>query len=132
MSKLLILVVDDEAYIAELLSELLMDELNCEVMTAVNGMSALALARRRPPALIITDLMMPRMSGEAFVQAVRAEPQLRHVPIVTMSAARQKPRWVDEGEVAFVAKPFETDALLATVRTLTADDNAESKKQKAE
>jgi CheY-like chemotaxis protein len=118
MSKPLILVVDDEEYIGELLAELLMDEIECEVVSALNGVRALEVARARPPALIITDLMMPRMNGEALVAALRADSQLSQIPVVAMSAARQKPQWVMEGDIAFLTKPFETDVLVEVVERL--------------
>jgi CheY-like chemotaxis protein len=118
MGKPLILVVDDEGYIAELIAELLRDELGCTVISAVNGVSALALAREHRPTLVITDVMMPRMSGEALVGALRAEPDLSQIPVIAMSAARQKPQWVTDGNVTFLAKPFETDALIEVVQRL--------------
>lgn len=124
MHKPTILIVDDEEYIAELLSELLVDELECEVISALNGASALALARQHLPTLVITDLMMPRMDGRAFVRSLRADARFNEVPIITMSAARQKPQWVEDEEFLFIAKPFETDELIRVVRGLleTADD----------
>lgn len=117
-SKPLILVVDDEAYIAELLSELLQDEIECIVRTAFNGMQALSMVHEEPPALIITDLMMPYMDGQSFVRALRSEASV--IPIITMSAARQRPTWVQEEKLAFIAKPFEPLELIDAVTTMLA------------
>lgn len=114
MTKPLILVVDDESYIAELLSELLMDELTCEVRIARNGLDALALIQTHPPALIITDLMMPYMDGYALIQTLRTL-QLVTIPIILMSAAHQRPDWETMGQVSFIPKPFEPSDLLRVI-----------------
>ncbi|HEX8682259.1 MAG TPA: hypothetical protein VF707_08105, partial [Ardenticatenaceae bacterium] len=59
-----------------------------------------------------------------FVRSLRADARFDEVPIITMSAARQKPQWVEDEDFFFIAKPFETDELIRVVRGLleTADD----------
>src|ERR1700733_14855901 len=57
-----------------------------EVLLAEDGKSALRLATERKPDVIVSDVLMPRMDGFALCKAVRADPVLRHVPIVLMSA----------------------------------------------
>lgn len=119
MTKPLILVVDDESYIAELLAELLTDELVCEVCIALNGREALTIIQTQRPALVITDLMMPYMDGYALVQNLRAA-QLDDIPVILMSAARPRPEWATTEKVNFVPKPFEpTDLLRLIVQLLT-------------
>lgn len=118
MAKPLILIVDDEAYIAELLAELLLDEFECEIEVAHDGVQALALARRLRPALVITDLMMPRLDGWGFVRALRGHANLADVPVIVMSAAPQRPAWTLEQRLRYIPKPFEPDMLFDTVAAL--------------
>jgi two-component system, OmpR family, response regulator VicR len=112
-----VLIADDEMPICELLAELLAD-LGYSTVTAANGQQALQRlnALAAPPALIISDVMMPQMSGVELARAVRAMPQLRNVPIVLMSAA---PHLVDEGEAdALIVKPFNLDDLLRVIQSM--------------
>ena len=67
-------------YIRRLLS------LRYHVEAAVDGLAAFELARWRPPDLILTDVMMPRMDGFALVPEVRSDPELRDVPVILLTA----------------------------------------------
>jgi CheY-like chemotaxis protein len=109
-----ILVVDDEVPIVLLLSELLHAE-GYRVVTAHNGEDALALARARPPDLVVADVMMPRLDGIELCRRLHADPRTRHVPVILMSAVAT-PRLQLANAVAFVAKPFDLDDLLARVK----------------
>jgi CheY-like chemotaxis protein len=109
-----ILVVDDEVPIVLLLSELL-HAAGYRVVTAHNGEDALALARLRPPDLVLADVMMPRLDGVELCRRLHAAPRTRHVPVILMSAVAS-PRLQLDNAVAFVAKPFDLDDLLALVR----------------
>lgn len=106
-----VLIVDDEGAVSELLRDLLMD-LGYSAVTALNGQQALDLIERMEerPALILTDVMMPLVSGIELVRAVRAMPELASVPIIMMSAA---PAVADGLANAFVSKPFDIDRLIA-------------------
>lgn len=103
----LVLIVDDDATIVEMLADVVI-ETGHSVITAGDGAAALALARERPPALIISDVMMPVMDGYALLQAVRGTPALRDTLIVLMSAAfspqRSPPSDLQADE--YVPKPF--------------------------
>lgn len=78
---------------------------------ATNGREALNIlqAERQPPALIISDVMMPGMNGLALAEAIRQSPRLRAIPIILMSAAGRP----GESRSAnhFLPKPFDLDAL---------------------
>jgi DNA-binding response OmpR family regulator len=83
-------------------------------LVAAHGRLALELARARQPALIITDLMMPYLTGADLIQAVRAAAGHRAPPIILISAAGPK-RLLAAGADAILRKPFdiaELDALL--------------------
>lgn len=114
--KPLVLIVDDEPYIAELLAELLDSELGCRVQTAFNGYQALRMVETERPLLLITDLMMPYMDGRTLIATLRDEMGLYELPIITMSAAYQCPGWIVERGLPFIAKPFDADELVTLIR----------------
>jgi len=110
-----ILVVDDEISIAETLSIVFEDEgFSCAV--AANGRAALDAARRERPDLVVLDLMMPVMDGRAVLQAMRADPALRDVPVVVMSAAPALFAELPVLPQAFLQKPFDIDTMVSTAR----------------
>jgi two-component system chemotaxis response regulator CheY len=115
----LILIADDEEPIVEMLAAFV-EDLGHTPLLAQNGQQALALAREHWPALIITDLMMPMLSGAELVLSLRAEAAAHGraaPPIVLLTAgsaraASQLP--VD----ALVLKPFDLDQLEEVIRRL--------------
>lgn len=115
-----VLVVDDDHAIRGFLAEALLDE-GFEVRAAASGTQALEAIRKGwRPDLILLDLMMPDMDGWAFRKAQRSLARgLSEVPVVVMSAARNLSQRVAEIEArAVFAKPFDLEALLATVNSL--------------
>jgi CheY-like chemotaxis protein len=108
-----ILVVDDEPAILEMIAELLSYE-GFEVVTTSQGSVALTRAEADPPALILLDLMMPGMSGWQVIDALKASPQTRAIPIVVLSARRDLPATAKElGIAVFLTKPFDLDELIS-------------------
>ena len=93
------------------------------VDTAVDGKQALAMARRTPPDLIISDWMMPNMTGESLLTEVRADAQLCETPFLLMTARNQETDRVamlERGAHDYLAKPFHLGELLARVANLVA------------
>jgi DNA-binding response OmpR family regulator len=82
-----ILLVEDDQGLRELIAEALVDD-GYLVEPAADGQAALAVASRRKPDLVILDLMMPHMNGEAFSAAMQQLPGLATVPIIIVSASR--------------------------------------------
>lgn len=119
MRKPTILVVEDDLHLMEGIREIL--ELNgYEVWTAANGQAGLAIlqSHRRPPDLIVSDIMMPRMDGYDFFEAVRAEPAWVHVPFIFLTAKGEREdikRGKRMGAEDYVVKPFDTDELLVAI-----------------
>lgn len=107
----LVLVVDDEPAVLEVLEEVLGD-LGHEVIRAYDGVEALEVARVRRPDLVVTDHMMPRLSGAELCKALRADPELAAIPAIMLSAARTS--GVPEAQ-AFLSKPFELTEFEAVV-----------------
>lgn len=117
-----ILVVDDEPLIRDMVAALLRDE-GYDVVTAPDGHAALEVVRREAPALVLMDVMMPRLDGRAAFQAMRNHAPAKTVPVVLMSAAAH-PADLDPEIAAFVRKPFDLDQLLGLIERLLADGHA--------
>jgi CheY-like chemotaxis protein len=115
-----VMVIEDDFAIRETLRELLEDE-GYGVVWASNGQEALAQLERHTPRLILLDLMMPVMDGWEFRSAQRRDPVLARIPVVVISADhaldQKVPALAADG---WLAKPFELDALLATLRRYAA------------
>ena len=108
-----ILVVEDEEPVQQLVADLLAEE-GYQVLVAGDGAQALALVQSGPPDLVITDLMMPVMSGAELCQRLRADAETRELPILVISAAGNGLARSCAAD-AFLPKPFDLDALLALV-----------------
>jgi CheY-like chemotaxis protein len=115
-----VLVVEDDFAIRETLRELLEDE-GYDVSWASNGREALELLAHRAPRVILLDLMMPVMDGWEFRVAQQKDPALARIPVVVISADHALDQKVAALAVdGWLAKPFELDALLTTLRRYTA------------
>ena len=113
-----ILIVADEYLIADMLGYALEDE-GYMVAKASNGRKGLEVLDRERPELVITDFMMPVMDGLEFARAIRARPQSSSLPIILMSGAQASIGRAEPSLFSAVFdKPFQLDAVLATVRTL--------------
>ena len=115
-----VLVVDDEPDIARMLRHTF-EAKGYTVEAAANGVEALHAACRRMPDIVVLDLRMPVMDGHAFIAAWREVTAAAPVPIVAISE-HERPISTEELRVeAFLPKPFDLGALVATVdRLLTA------------
>jgi len=83
-----ILIIDDEPDARAYLKAIL-EEGGYETMTASEGEEGLKKAQETPPHLITLDLMMPQKSGVKFLNEIKQDEQLKGVPIVVVSGARQ-------------------------------------------
>ena len=113
-----ILVVDDDPAVTSLLRRGFTYE-GYQVDTAASGPEALELARERPPALVVLDIMMPGMDGLEVCRRLRAADA--SVPILLLTAKDAPTDQIvglDTGADDYVTKPFSFDVLLARVRAL--------------
>jgi DNA-binding response OmpR family regulator len=89
------------------------------VVTARNGQEALEAIQKERPAIIITDILMPKMDGFTFIQRVRIDPETHNIPVVFISATYVAPE--DKafatmlGATQFIEKPIDTDRLLLSI-----------------
>ena len=113
-----VLLVDDNAdmrdYVARLLRE------RWIVDTAADGASALAMAQENPPDLVLTDIMMPGLSGFELLQQLRSDARTRVIPVIFLSARAGEEARVEglqAGADDYLAKPFSARELMARVST---------------
>ncbi len=116
-----ILIVEDVPNVLELL-EVTLRFKGYAVLTARNGEEALGVIARQRPVLIITDILMPKMDGYAFVQKLRLNAETRPIPVVFLSATYVTPEDKDFalslGAARFMEKPIDTEDFLLTVAEL--------------
>lgn len=122
-----ILVVEDVPHILELL-EVTLKFKGYPVITAKNGKEALDLLDQEHPALVITDILMPKMDGYTLVQHLRTNPKTTRMPIVFLSATYVTPEdkafALRLGAARFLEKPVDTEEFLLTVAEVLTDGPA--------
>ena len=113
-----LLIADDDPDLRLLLQTTLEDPAY-RILEASDGESALHLVRQERPNVVILDRMMPKLDGLEVAQAVLADPDIRHIPLILLTALEQPA--AHDGEpapevFAYLVKPFSPLRLLETVR----------------
>jgi len=115
-----ILVVDDSPFILEIIETILKDS-GFEVITADDGEKALNRAKTEAPALMVLDLMLPKMNGYEVCKILKSDENFRQIPIIMLTARvneEDEQKGKDAGADVYMGKPFELDDLVAKVREL--------------
>jgi CheY-like chemotaxis protein len=115
-----VLVVDDDPDVLGALLDALQME-GYEVEGARDGIDALAAIGRRRPDLIITDLLMPTMTGFELLAALHDDPQLATIPTLIITAGRSLEGTEATGAVV-LPKPLDLDRLMRAISACTEDD----------
>ncbi|HVM21636.1 MAG TPA: response regulator [Egibacteraceae bacterium] len=127
-----VLVVDDEYDIRYLVQAALE---HCEVLTAADGPSALALLRHAKVDAVLLDVMMPGMDGFSVLRRIRADAQLRDLPVIMLTAKTGEHDHVQafgDGADAYLTKPFGVDELDDTIALVATRTPSERTKVRAE
>lgn len=114
----LVLVIDDSPTITKVV-QLVLTKAGYQVQTAPDGEAGLAAVRAQHPDVILLDFVMPRMNGYQFCRELVADPALRDIPVVLMSAKGDQvgERFVKVmGIVDYITKPFSPEAITAVVQ----------------
>ena len=120
-----ILVVEDIPNVLELLEVTLRFQ-GYEVTSARNGQEALDILETESPALIITDILMPKLDGFSFVQKLRNNPKTLNIPVIFLSATYVTPEdrtfAMSLGASRFIEKPIDTEDFLLTIAELLSQE----------
>jgi two-component system, OmpR family, alkaline phosphatase synthesis response regulator PhoP len=113
-----ILIADDEIHIVQIVKFNLEKRGGYKVLTAKNGEEGLELAKQEKPDLILSDVMMPKMSGFEFCQELRKDPEIKNIPFIILTAKGQESdikTGEEIGATDYITKPFSPKALLNKV-----------------
>jgi CheY-like chemotaxis protein len=116
-----LLYVDDDADIREIVEMSLGLDGTLSIHTSAGGEHALAVMRDQQPDLVVLDVMMPGMDGPAILERMRADPGLRHIPVIFITAKanpQEVARFRGPSTIGVIAKPFDPMALGNQVRAL--------------
>ncbi|HBA61526.1 MAG TPA: hypothetical protein DCZ92_12065 [Elusimicrobia bacterium] len=120
MEKPDIIVVDDDPMVGELSRDLLTDG-GYTVTLVQDSMQAIPIIKQQVPRLIVTDIMMPGISGMDICKAVKSDPALRHIKIIVVSGKSyqvEKQRAFQFGADFFLQKPYNVETFFSTVKNI--------------
>ena len=118
-----VLLVDDHPQNLELLEIYMEDLPEVRVVTATNGLEAMARVTEESPDLILLDIMMPKMSGFEVCKRIKSDPKTRDIIVVMVTALNETSdieRAAECGTDDYISKPIERKALVGLVRSLLA------------
>jgi len=122
-----ILIVDDEAYIVTSL-EYVMQSAGFEVAAAYDGVEALEKVAETVPALVILDLMMPKLDGFEVCEKIRENPLWKDIRIIILTAKgrdTERKKGMSLGADDYMTKPFSTRDILNRVKELLAESEGQ-------
>ena len=116
-----LLIIEDDPDILKLLETTLMFK-GYRVMTARNGNEGLEVIQKERPAIVIADIMMPKLDGFGLVHRLRIHPETRDIPVVfitaTYVASEDREFALKIGATQFIQKPIDLDGFLKTIAKL--------------
>ena len=118
--KHVVVIGEDDEPIARLLRDALNDEPSYQAVIVPDGALVLETVRQVHADLLILDVMMPGLSGIEVFDRVRADPDVRNMPVLFVTAATQdyQRQFKDRKVADVISKPFDLNELLAKVRAL--------------
>jgi signal transduction histidine kinase/DNA-binding response OmpR family regulator len=114
-----ILVIEDNADVAEYLSSCLKDQYSCEY--AYNGQAGIERALEKIPDIIVSDVMMPIKDGFEVVEKLKNDERTSHIPIILLTAkadVQSRLLGLKRGADSYISKPFHQEELLVTINNL--------------
>jgi DNA-binding response OmpR family regulator len=115
-----VLIIEDSAFISRVLESRFIEE-GFEVSVCLDGESGLMAAKSKKPDLIILDLILPKLSGEAVCKEIRKDEELKAVPVVMLTAKNSEADKIIGrviGADKYLPKPLDADKLFKEVREL--------------
>lgn len=114
----MVLLAEDDRAVRDLIV-LALERLNCRVITADNGATALALVRVHRPQLVLLDILLPQLNGLEVLRQLGDRALLDHVPVIVISALGYREvvqQALKAGAKDFVLKPFDVGLLTGKVQ----------------
>ena len=133
MNEPLILIADDNLDMRQAIEEAILTPAGYEVRSVGDGMSALELAREIEPDVIVTDHLMPRLTGIELIQ--QFHPEHPHIPIVLITGEGSEELAIEAlrcGAADYITKPFKAEQLLASIGRVLARSRSMREKAQAE
>ncbi|MBZ0304823.1 MAG: response regulator [Anaerolineae bacterium] len=118
-----IVVIDDEEDSLEV-AQVILDAYGANVHTASNGEAGLEIVRHTQPSFVISDLSMPTMDGWGFINAMKSDVALSHIPVIALTAhamVGDRERAVGAGFHNYLTKPLTVDTFMADLLKLLVD-----------
>ncbi len=116
----IVLIVDDDQPSLELLQAYL-EDVDCETMSAHDGLQALKIISKTPPDLVLLDIMMPKMSGFEVCKKIKNDPRTSDIPVIMVTALNEFgdiEQGINSGTDDFISKPINKLELLTRVKTM--------------
>ena len=113
-----ILIVEDNELNLKLFRDLLAAN-GFETVETREGLEAISLTRNMRPDLILMDIQLPEISGLDITRKIKADPELRHIPVIAVTAFAMKDdetRILEAGCEAYLSKPIAIDQFLSVIR----------------
>ena len=127
-----VLVVDDEPDVL-LLCRVNLEFEGYEVSTAPDGQAGLEACRELKPDVVLLDVMMPKMDGWQTLEAIKADEELAHIPVVMLTAKVQDEdqiRGWSAGAAEYITKPFSPLSLSKVIADVIANDPDEEEQRR--
>jgi len=115
-----VLLAEDDRALRRFL-EVVLERAGYQVFSASDGLEAMKLVLSASIDVVVTDAMMPNLSGHEFCRFLRNSPKLSHLPIILLSALERKDRNPAEQADAFLTKPVSGEKLIECIEKLLAN-----------
>jgi two-component system cell cycle response regulator DivK len=117
MSATILLVEDNEQN--RYLVTFILEQAGYRVLHAHNGSDAIDVAVREKPALVLTDIQIPKMDGYEVASQLRTTPGCENIPIVAVTSyamAGDRERAISQGFAGYIEKPIDTETFVTTIQ----------------
>ncbi len=121
-----ILCVDDDRLVLSICQDALQDQ-GYRVLTATDGLAGIEIAKQSRPELILLDLLMPGMDGFEVCELLRADPDLREIPIILLTAMNipdLESKGAEVGASFSMRKPFGPELIVSTVEQVLGQNSS--------
>lgn len=112
----MILIAERDKHVRDLQQHFL-DRAGFEVEFAADGLTALELAQASKPALVVTEILIPKIDGLTLCRRIRGNPVTQSIPVVVFSVLAAEARAIEAGATDFLRKPLVESVFLAVVQS---------------